>query len=439
MSNKWRQKIHLEPEYGWINDPNGLCYKDGKYHVFFQYTPEDADGNGKRCWGHFESVDDAKTWTYTGIAVKPDIPEDKDGVFSGSAVVKGDEIHLFYTGNVSEPRREANQIHVITKDGRTIGEKSVILRQSDYPDSCTYDVRDPKVWIENGKWKMVLGARTGDNKGCVLLYEADDPDDWHFVNQMSVDDFGYMWECPDMFSIDGKQFMSVCPQGLKHEEYRNQNAYSSGYFRMNDDGLGSFEEYDYGFDFYAPQTFLNEYDERILIGWMGMCDTYYSNPTYKLGWQHCLTIPRKLSLTEDGHIRQWPVINHDLYGKLEENPENRVRDTELPCDIVAMLNGNEYEIKIDDAAIRYIDGVLYLDLTRRDIGTGRDARAAKVGELKDLRIIIDRTSIEIFANGGRYVMSSRFYPSKEHVGIVSRGGGFLIRQIDKMEVRGLEQ
>ena len=437
MSNKWRQKIHLEPEHGWINDPNGLCYKDGKYHVFFQYTPEDADGNGKRCWGHFESVDDAKTWTYTGIAVKPDIPEDKDGVFSGSAVVEGDEIHLFYTGNVSEPGREANQIHVITKDGRTIGEKSVILRQSDYPDSCTYDVRDPKVWIENGKWKMVLGARTNDNKGCVLLYEAENPDNWGFVKKISEDDCGYMWECPDIFSIDGHKFLSVSPQGLKHEEYRNQNVYSSGYFKLKDGQIEGFEEFDYGFDFYAPQTFVNEYDERILIAWMGMGDAEYTNPTAQLGWQHCLTIPRKLSLTDDGHLRQWPVINHDLYGRLIENEPGREKFADLPCDIVAMIDSDEYEIRIDNADIRYKDGVLIFELIKGDIGKGRDAREALIGELKDLRIIVDTSSIEIFINGGRYVMSSRFYPASDKLRLISHGGGFLLRQIRTMEVKKL--
>ena len=271
MAQNWRQSIHLEPQAGWLNDPNGLCFSDGKYHVYFQYSPDSPKGARRKCWGHFESSDDGKSWEYTGIVMEPDIPEDRSGVYSGCAVVKDGILHIFYTGNVKLPGdhdyvtsgREANQIYVTSKDGRTVSSKKIILRNSDYPEYCSCHVRDPKVWIENGVWKMVLGARTLENKGCVLYYEADDPENWHYVQTLSIEDFGYMWECPDQFTVGDKVFLGISPQGLPHEEFHHQNVYSSGYFKKSGDALSDFEEFDYGFDFYAPQTFLDRNGETV--------------------------------------------------------------------------------------------------------------------------------------------------------------------------------
>ena len=445
MARNWRQSIHLEPRNGWLNDPNGLCFADGKYHVYFQYSPDSPNGAGRKCWGHFESSDEQKTWNYTGIIMEPDIPEDRSGVYSGCAVVKDGIIHIFYTGNVKLPGdydyitagREANQIHVTTKDGRIVSSKKVILRNSDYPEYCSCHVRDPKVWIEDGKWKMVLGARTLEDKGCVLYYEAEDPESWHYVKTLSVDDFGYMWECPDQFDVDGKVFLGISPQGLEHEEYCHQNVYSSGYFKKNGNELSDFEEFDYGFDFYAPQTFIDEKGDRIIIGWMGIGDIPYSNPTTELGWQHCLTLPRKLSIGPDGFIRQTPVINEELFGDSEDVFEGVAKNVVLACDVSARFD-SAYKITVGDAVISYDGDVLMLDLGNGGSGYGRTVRKAKTGKINDLRIIADRSSLEIFAGGGRYVMSARFYPSDDEVKLVSEDGGFTVRPVREMEVKGFE-
>ena len=445
MAQNWRQSIHLEPRTGWLNDPNGLCFADGKYHVYFQFSPDSPKGAGRKCWGHFESSDNARSWDYTGIVMEPDIPEDRSGVYSGCAVVKDGMIYIFYTGNVKLPGdhdyitsgREANQILVTTKDGRTVSSKKILLRNSDYPDYCSCHVRDPKVWIEDGKWKMVLGARTLDDKGCVLYYEADQPDDWHYVKTLSVDDFGYMWECPDQFDVDGKIFLGLSPQGLSHEEYRYQNVYSSGYFKKNGDELTDFEEFDYGFDFYAPQTFIDENGDRILIGWMGIGDIPYSNPTTELGWQHCLTIPRKLSVGDDGFIRQKPVINEGLLGIPEEVSEGILKETALPFELSSQFE-DSFEIRIGEAVISYDGEVLILDFGYGNSGYGRRIRKARTGKINDICIIADNSSLEVFAGEGRYVMSTRFYPEDQNVKIESKGAGFTIRSIGKMEVRGFE-
>lgn len=446
MAQNWRQSIHLEPQAGWLNDPNGLCFSDGKYHVYFQYSPDSPKGAGRKCWGHFESSDDGKSWEYTGIVMEPDIPEDRSGVYSGCAVVKDGILHIFYTGNVKLPGdhdyvtsgREANQIYVTSKDGRTVSSKKIILRNSDYPEYCSCHVRDPKVWIENGVWKMVLGARTLENKGCVLYYEADDPENWHYVQTLSIEDFGYMWECPDQFTVGDKVFLGISPQGLPHEEFHHQNVYSSGYFKKSGDALSDFEEFDYGFDFYAPQTFLDRNGERILIGWMGIGDIPYANPTTELGWQHCLTVPRRLSVSEDGFLRQEPVIHPDLLGPVEEVGEDIKTEAELACEIESTIGEDRYEIQIGEAKISYDGEILTLDLSAGQSGYGRTIRKVKTGRIGDIRVVVDRSSLEVFAGGGRYVMSTRFYPSDTRVSVVSAGGGFLVRPIREMEVRGFE-
>jgi beta-fructofuranosidase len=248
-----------------------------------------------------------------------------------------------------------------------------------------------------------------------------------------------MWECPDMFELGGQTFLGVSPQGLEHEEYRYQNVYSSGFFRMDDGELKDFIEYDYGFDFYAPQTFVNEYGERILIGWMGIGDIPYTNPTAEKGWQHCLTIPRKLSVTDDGALRQWPVIHHELYGSMEEVRDGEEKKIKLPCDIVAVIESDPYTLKIDGAAISYDGNELVLDLSHGDVGQGRTVRKVKTGKHKNLRIIADRSSLEVFISGGRYVMSTRFYPSDDEVQISAKGGGFIVRDISRMEINGFER
>ena len=162
---KWRQRFHIEPPDGWLNDPNGLSFYKDEYHVYFQYSPIAADGHTPRGWGHYHGSD-LMHMTYDRAVMMPDIPEDSHGVYSGSAIENDGVLHIFYTGNVKmigdydyvKAGRGANVIHVTTTDGSKMSEKQVLLRNSDYPDFCSCHVRDPKVWKEGNIWKMVLGA-----------------------------------------------------------------------------------------------------------------------------------------------------------------------------------------------------------------------------------------------------------------------------------------
>lgn len=441
INGKWRQQLHLEPPRGWLNDPNGLSFFGGYYHVYFQYSPDNADGSGKKCWGHYRSRDMLK-WEFTGTVLFPDTPDDRDGVYSGSAVVLGDVLHIFYTGNVKEEGehdyitsgRGANVIHVTTSDGVTMSRKKTVLRNSDYPDFCSCHVRDPKVWRENGRWHMVLGARTLSNKGCVLFYTSDDLESWEYMGTDSIPDFGYMWECPDMFTVGGHRYLSVSPQGLEHFETKYQNVYQSGYF-LSDNGLTDFTEWDMGFDFYAPQTFETPDGRRIIIGWMGIGDSAYSNPTTALGYQHCLTIPREVTADENGKLMQNPV--NELLALRKENQhlnDGGKTDITLPSEICADVHGS-FRISFDGKLELVWNGKIFeLRFTDEKYGGGRTVRKAVLDKCSDIRIIADTSSLEIYLDGGRTVLGTRFYPDNETVTLSAEGISAEIFSLREMEV-----
>lgn len=432
---KWRQRFHIEPPDGWLNDPNGLSFYKGEYHVYFQYSPIAPDGHTPRGWGHYHGSD-LMHMTYDRAVMMPDIPEDSHGVYSGSAIENDGVLHIFYTGNVKmigdydyvKAGRGANVIHVTTTDGSKMSEKQVLLRNSDYPDFCSCHVRDPKVWKEGDAWKMVLGARTLDDEGCVLVYESDDLITWKYTGKVYKEGYGYMWECPDYFEIDGKGFLSTCPQGMPHYETKWQNLNESGYFpvqgKLEDSVLGDFTEWDMGFDFYAPQTFLDPQGRRILIGWLGMDNKAYGNATTELGWQHCLTIPRVVTVAPNGKLRQQPIAEFDeLKSNARRQSSGQTAEYPLPFE----LDGepaDSFSISLDGKLELGFDKekkLFTMKFTDEKYGCGRTVRNAEIDSVRNIRVIADMSSIEVYINDGETVMSTRIYPDNDSVKLKVNG------------------
>ena len=166
-----RQRFHLQPPVGWLNDPNGLCVYSGQYHAFFQYGPFDVNG-GVKHWGHAVSTD-LLHWEQLPVMLYPDEPFDCHGAYSGSALVEDGTMYLYYTGNVKHPGnfdyikegRGHNVCLAISKDGVTLDSKQCLLTNRDYPAGLTCHVRDPKVFAYEGRYYMVLGARTLEEDG----------------------------------------------------------------------------------------------------------------------------------------------------------------------------------------------------------------------------------------------------------------------------------
>ena len=417
----YRLRHHLMAPVGWINDPNGLCQYRGVYHVFFQYGPFDANG-GLKLWGHYTSSD-LVHWKYEGAALYPDSPYDCHGVYSGCAYTDENGIHFFYTGNIKldgdydyiNSGRRSNTMYVHSADGYTFGEKEFLIGTEDYPQDYTCHIRDPKVFCRSGKYYMVLGGRKKGDHGAVLLYRSEDMKRWEPAGELTLKQpFGYMWECPDYFTLDSHTFLAACPQGLEAEEYRFQNIYQSGYFRIKGEFPGeieeeSFEEWDYGFDFYAPQTFADEKGRRILIGWMGVPDALYTNPTAEHGWQHALTVPRELRC-RNGKILQYPVKELEMIRKAPQTI------TESWCgsgcfDLeITQIGKGEWHLNLSDRFIvEYSEGIVTLRMDEK-AGAGRTVRRARTGEIRTLRLMMDTSAAEIYLNEGEYVFSTRVYP-----------------------------
>ena len=442
MKNNFRQKLHLEAESGWINDPNGLCYFNGEYHVYFQYSPDSPIGEGWKCWGHWKSPDLIK-WRYAGIVIYPDTPEDKDGVYSGCGFVKGDTLYLFYTGNVKEEGdhdyvtsgRGANVILVTTKNGQDMSPKKVILRNCDYPADCSCHVRDPKVWEEHGKYYMVLGARTLQDKGCVLKYGSDDLEHWAYIGRYSAEDMGYMWECPDEFTIGKNRFLGLSPQGLVHSKYIHQNVYSSGYFSLANGRTENFREWDKGFDIYAPQTFEAPDGRRIFIGWEGIGDIPYSNPTVGCGWQHCLTLPRELTVDDNGDILQNPVRELETLRRKEKeiNSGDSIQ-TILPFELKGRTD-KEFKVTLEGIlTLEYKNGEVMLSFISENAGCGRYVRYAQLEGCRDIRLIADTSSAEVYLNGGKIVFSTRMYPEDTDISLLVEGVSGSVYELEGIEV-----
>lgn len=424
----WRLKFHLMPPQGWMNDPNGLCRFRGNYHIFFQYQPEDAFGSGKtaKTWGHYAgpSLTELK---FQGIPFEQD-ELDRSGSYSGSALVEDGKLQIFYTGNIRldgdydyiHDGRESNTIRVVSEDGFRFGPKELLLRTQDYPEECTRHVRDPKVWKEDGVGYMVLGARLKEEKGAVLLYGSDDLLHWKYRKTLTTEEaFGYMWECPDYFTAGSRKLLSVCPQGLKAETYRFQNVCQSGYFSVSgipegEEKLGVFREWDFGFDFYAPQTFEDGTGRRLLLGWAGVPDAPYKNPTVGRGWQHALTVPREIC-EENGNILQKPAKELEglRYGGRQLDGKDSFTLEDGGGEILLVRTGDaerSWEIAVGEGLrISGEDGVVRLELSK-DWGYGRNMRQAKVKNCHEIRLLLDTSMAELFLNGGETVFTTRFYP-----------------------------
>lgn len=441
--NKWRQKIHLEAPVGFLNDPNGLCQYKGVYHIFFQYCPSSATGNGLKSWGHY-TTKDFINYEFLGEAISPSLPEDSHGVYSGSALIENDEMYLYYTGNTKEKGdfdyiyngRGANEILVTSKDGINMSEKEVLLRNLDYPDYCSCHVRDPKVWKEGDTFYMVLGARSVSDEGLVLFYKSDDLRQWKFLSDFKVENMGFMWECPDYFVMGDKKYLSISPQGLKAEEFKNQNIYQAGYTQVEgeftDLSMGEFIEWDMGFDFYAPQTFDDEKGRKILIGWMGMPDADYGSPTVDLGFQHSLTIPREIIQKNDGKLLQVPIKElEDLRGDLINPNASKIS---LPFEATSEILEQSFEICIDEKlSFKCFDGVVELEFLDDKYGAERTIRRAKIGKVSSIRIFADMSSLEIFLNEGEMVFTSKFFPD-DTVSLEAKGLALDIYSLKKFAI-----
>ncbi len=445
VNTRYRLGYHIMAPANWINDPNGLIQYKGEYHVFYQHHPFDENW-GPMHWGHVKSKD-LVHWEHLPIALAPTEEYDKDGCFSGSAVDDDGVLTLIYTGNrfIDQEKDILDQCQCIatSTDGIHFRKESTNPVIPKHPEDGSGHFRDPKVWKYNDFWYMILGTRK-ENIGKVVLYKSMDLRQWEYLGVLAESDgmLGYMWECPDFFELDGKYILLFSPQGIEAQGDFYKNIYQTGYFvgdynyETNKYEHGSFFELDRGHDFYAVQSFLDDKGRRIAIGWMDMWES--NMPTKEDGWAGALTLPRQLTLGENNKILMNPVEELTLLRKSEHHvcsnqliKKNLLVETKedlLELKVVIDLGNTTAQtigLKVrgmneEETVISYQvnNQKLTMDCTK----SGKKEDGERCATLEDnqkiiLRVFIDRSSIEVFANNGEVTMTSRIYPKEERLGI----------------------
>lgn len=436
FSDSYRLNYHLMPPVGLLNDPNGLIHYKGVYHVFFQWNPFETT-HGAKFWGHYTSSDMVH-WKEEPVALAPSEWYEKDGCYSGSAVESNGQLYLFYTGNVKHENgtRETYQCLAVSSDGIHFEKQGPVLR---LPSGYTTHFRDPKVWKKGDHWYMIVGAQTIDVKGAAVLFISKDLVNWEEIGIIAgsglngLTDFGYMWECPDLIHLSGKDILFVSPQGLERTGFLYNNLFQSGYMVGSFDyenftfRHGPFTELDRGFDFYAPQTFTDDRGRTILYGWMGITDEMEAyQPTISNHWVHALTIPRVLELS-NGKIYQSPVEEFKKLRKDQVAVETAggqfhldALSTEL---LLTPLKKGSFQISFRNEAHLCFDiDKKEISLHRKNFKTGAlETRTCTLSSVSMLHIFMDHSSLEIFINEGEEVFTARYFPNPNDDSIIFSG------------------
>ncbi|MFC5465692.1 glycoside hydrolase family 32 protein [Lederbergia graminis] len=466
--DKYRPNLHFAPKENWMNDPNGLVYFKGEYHLFFQHNPNDSVW-GPMYWGHAVSKD-LITWKELDIALSPD---ENGTIFSGSAVVDWDNTTGFFPeepglvaifthhkdGAEGKPPVQTQSIAYSHDQGRTWikYDGNPVLRHE-----TKVDFRDPKVFWHEDKWIMVLA--TGQT---ISFYSSFNLIDWQFESEFGEGAGSHdgVWECPDLFKLkvensgEEKWVLLVSIGDNPQFEVGSRTQYFIGSFN----GSTFVTEHndirwlDFGRDNYAGVSFSDiprEDGRRIYLGWMS--NWRYANQVPTHGWRSQMTIPRELSVRKiNGSyiVIQRLVKELDSYFSLQEKLDDiHINDVEtIKVDARYMdmvfelenMNAKKYGITIHHSenhsttiTIDTISNSLILDREKSgDISFSEMFSNEQVINLKSndniqLRIVVDSSSVELLVNDGEYALTSLVYPDKacDSISIFSLEGDVKLKE-----------
>ena len=470
-----RPQFHFPPESKWMNDPNGLYYHKGKYHLFYQYFP-DSIVWGPMHWGHAES-NDLLHWKHLPIALFPD---SLGYIFSGGAIV--DKNNTSKLGTNDNPPIIATFTHhdIAGEKAKTndFQKQSIAYSLDGGYEWIKYagnpvipntqkikDFRDPKVvWHEpSQKWILVLAAYDR-----VKFYASANLIDWEFLSDFGVEGDKRLWECPDLFpmKVEGtNEYKWVLIVSIQKNAPNDGTATS--YFVGHFDGtvfkseVENQEWLDWGTDNYAFVTWNNvpKDDGRILgIGWMSNWQYAQIVPTEN--WRSAMTLPRELTLVKSKSkyslhglpIREFQTLRGastalnqlEIIG--EKVLEGSFSASQVELDITVNLKkttANSFGIKLQNELGENIlikfdkrEGKMFVDRTNsRKHKFSEDffknihsAPIAFEKEKMNIRLIIDAASVEIFINNGELSFTSIFFPSKEFstISLFANNGTFNI-------------
>ena len=454
MANKesFRPVYHHTPAYGWMNDPNGMFYKDGVYHLYFQYNPYGSVW-GNMHWGHSTSTD-LMHWKFEGCAIVPDA---WGAIFSGSCVVDHENtagfgkeaVVAFYTSAKSTPWGDIQMQSMAYSldNGKTFTkyEGNPILTSSEK------DFRDPKVfWYAPGKhWVMILAV--GQH---MEIYSSVNLKEWKKESEFGAMQgaHGGVWECPDLVEIpvEGtreKKWVLICNLNPGGPFGGSAAQYFVGSFdgkKFVNESPTQTKWMDWGKDNYATVTWNNAPDGRcIALGWMS--NWQYANNVPTRQYRSANTLARDLTLYREGqelYLKSTPSVEvKKARGKKVSIPSFKVSEKHEIVNLFEEKQGAyEVEIVIQNAGASKIDFCLlndkgekvsmYYDLNRKQFvmdrsesGTvdfSKDFPAVTVAPVNvdkelTLRLFVDRSSIEAFGEDGKFVMTNLVFPSQPYV------------------------
>ncbi len=419
-----RPQFHLLPAANWMNDPNGPIFYRGRYHMFFQHNPNGAFW-GTMHWGHATSPDMVH-WRHEPVALAPTPGGyDRDGAFSGSAILDGEKPTLIYTG-VLPPMSSSE---VTLDDGQHRWREVQCLATSLDPDLRSWKkfpepilarppqhlavtgFRDPGVWREGKEWLLTLGSGIRGKCGAVLLYQSHDLVQWTFrhlllegprVGQSSKNpvDSGEMWECPDFFALGDRHVLLISTMG---KVFWKTGRYKDRRFTPEKEGVVDFGAY------YAAKTMLDEHGNRILWGWIP--ETRPEEECRAAGWAGVMALPRVLSVAKDGTLRMSvaPVLQvlrgpHSQFAATGDQDRQKslsaIRVRDLACEIEARLAANRSFL----LRLRSEKSEPYAEIAYDPRNKGAELRvngtSAVLGTYGPIsfRIFVDGSVLEVFAN-----------------------------------------
>ena len=443
MKNReqYRPVYHHTPAYGWMNDPNGMFYKDGVWNLYFQHNPYGSQWENMT-WGHSTSTD-LVHWKYEGDAVEPDA---LGTVFSGSAVVDMENTSGFGKGAVialytSAGESQTQSLVYSTDNGKTFHK----FEGNPVITSNVPDFRDPHMfWNEDiKKWNMILAA--GQH---MEIYTSDNLKDWKLESFFGekYGNHGGVWECPDLMKMkvrgtDKEKWMLICNINPGGPSGGSATQYFVGDFDGHKFTCDSKPEVtkwmDYGKDHYATVTFDNAPEgRRVAIAWMS--NWQYANQVPTQQYRSGNSIPRDLGLFEyKGETYCSVVPSPEMTAARSKKAGKKLTES---CEMVVNLKGNATITLSNDKGEKVVMNydakaeTFSMDRTKSGkVDFSKDfaavTKAPTYGKISQLRIFIDKSSIEALDADGKMAMTNLVFPSKPYNKVTVKGGKYQVYNI----------
>lgn len=439
-----REQYHFVPWKNWMNDPNGLCWFKGYYHMFYQFNPHWQEWSNMY-WGHAVSKD-LVHWKHLPVVLAPQEEilkqpdEVKGGAFSGSAVVMDDKV-IFYLTRHFGPMEDCEetvqqQWMCSSSDMIHFTEEKLII--GEHPEGASFHFRDPKVLRIGEKWYMVLASAV-QGKAAILLYESEDMEHWNYLHPLLVEPENGItcFECPDFMELDGK-YVAIGAWMHHYDDCGRyqMSRYYIGDFENQNYQAGTSGWFDFGSNCYAMQSFEHE-GRRICIGWIS--DFYGEHVELENGAYGSMTIPRELHV-KNNRLYMTPVKEIEtlkgemLYNGKKENVS------------LNQIEGNAYTAKL-----RFSENTAFTILLGKDaekeISLCNDSQGFRIvtkgvksenivfradtDRVETLEIFTDHRVIEVYVNEGEAAGTKLFYN-------MQKNGCFVLCAEDAEKIEAVE-